>query len=197
MKKFHLKSFMSELKRNDFVRACGIPLGFKASYPIVKKENDKVILIVPFNKINKTKTQNVSAVTPVVYTITFELHVVKSIPESIARVIDKETGYSGATPVGFETLKFSDKFSGIDFDKPLEAFPHKALIDVGKEEYKEKIEKIYEDYDCIINDYLGIEKAAGMERMEFKQLLNVLIGPVTKKMYGMIDSSFESEYLMG
>lgn len=196
MKKFQMKSFLSELKKNSFVKECGIPLGYKATYPIVKKENNKILLIVPFNKTQKTKANGVSAIFPITYTVTFELHAVKSIPQSIKKFSKSEEGYSGATPIGFETLKYSEKYRKINFNKPLETFPHKALQEIGKEEYKEKIEKLYVAYDAVINDYLGIEKISGVERLEFKQLLDLLLSPVTKKMYSIIDEKFSSDFLI-
>lgn len=195
MKKFQLKSFISGLTKNSFVSECGIPLGYKATYPIIKKENNKIFLTIPFNKTQKTKTPEVSAIMPIAYTVTFELHAVRSIPESIKKISTKEEGYSGATPIAFETLKYSEKYSKINFSQPLETFPHNDLKEIGKEEYKEKIDKLYTAYDIIINDYLGLEKASGVDRLEFKQLLDVLLSPVTKQMYSMIDENFSKEFL--
>lgn len=196
MKKFQTKLFISELTKNNFVKQCNIPLGYKATFPIIKKDNNRIFLTVPFNKTQRTKTPEMSAVLPIAYTVTFELHVVKTIPESIEKIIKKEEGYSGATPVAFETLRYSDKYSKIDFAKPLEIFPHDALKEIGKSEYQEKINKLYEAYDIIINDYLGLEKSSGIDRLEFKQLLDVLLGPVTKMMYGIIDEKFSKEFIM-
>ena len=196
MKKFQTKAFISELITNDFVKKCGIPLGYKATFPIINKFNDKTLLTIPYNKVQRTKTRDVSAVLPITYTVTFELNVVKSIPESIKKISKKEEGYSGAVPVGFKTLKYCKKYDKIDFSKPLETFPHKALKEMGNDEYAEKIDKLYVAYDAIINDYLGLEKSTSVDRLEFKQLLDVLVGPATKKMYGLLDEEFSKKFLV-
>ena len=190
MKRFEMKSFLKELNKDEFVKMCGIPLGYKATFPIIRKKFDKVFLVIPFNKTQKSKTPGVSAVLPVAYTVTFELHAIMSIPEQI-----KEMGFSTAIPVGFETLRYSDKFENIPFEKPIDVFPHKELKEIGKEEYKAKVEKIYAAYDAVINDLLGIDKASGIDKVEFKQTLNLLLPPVTKQLYKLIDAEFYDSYL--
>ena len=195
MKKFELKSFISEIYKNDFVKKCGIPLGYKAAFPIIKVKNGNVLLTVPFNKVQKSKTPGVSAVLPIAYTVTFKLYAVKSIPESFKKTTGADTGYSNAKPVAFENLAFSDSFAGVSFAKPVEPFPNQEMKEMGSEEYKEKIEKLYKAYDAVINDLLGIENAPGIEKLECKQLLNALVGPATKQLYARLDKKFYDEYL--
>ena len=190
MKKFELKQFYANLPKNEFVKKCPIPLGYRACLPIVRKRGDHVLLIVPFNKVQKSKTPGVSAVFPIAYTVTFELFAVQSIPEQFKTIPEKETGYSGARPVGFETLAFSEKFEKVDFGTPIDRFPHQELLEIGEEGYREKVCKMYETYDAIINDALGLEKAAGIEKLCFRQTLSLLTGPVTKQLYRLLDPDF-------
>lgn len=194
MKKFDMQGFVKDLSKNEFVKSCGIPLGYKASYPIIKCMDGEVLLTFPYKKTVRTKDLDVCAVFPVEYTITFALHAVKEIPASF-KVADKEAGFSNASLAGFEILRYSKKFEKVDFNQPVDVFPHEDIRVLGKEEYKERVTKLYATYDAIINDALDIEKAAGIDRVEFKQLLSTLIAPVTKQLYKFIDEDFYTAYL--
>jgi len=195
MKKFDTAAFLKELKSNEFTKHCGIPLGYKAGYPVVGKKNDAVLITVPFNRVVKSKKPGESVVFPYEYAVSFELHAVTQVPESFKKFAKKEEGYSGASPAGFKVFKFCGSFSKIPFDKPVDTFPNKELRAMGEEEYKEKVAKVYTAYDAIINDLLGIEPAAGVDKVEFKQLLGELLGPVTKQLYKFIDADFFNTYL--
>lgn len=194
MKKFELKAFVKDLNNNTFVRQCEIPLGYKACFPIIKTKGDKVLLDIPYNRIQRTATPGVSAVFPIAYTVTFELFAVKSVPEGI-KGISKEPGYCNAKPVGFETLAYSKAFEKVPFGKAIEVFPHEELKKAGREKYEKKVERLYENYDAIINCLLGIEKAAETDTLELNRNLGLLVGPVTKQLYRLIDKDFYEKYL--
>lgn len=194
MKGFNFKDFLSELNDNEFVRACAIPLGYKAGYPILRKNENKVFLLLPYRKFKKTNQKGKSAIMPIEYVITFELHAPVNIPEGIKDVIDEDKLCVTATPAGFEILRNSEKFSGFPFNKSIGVFPHRSLETLGKEEYQNRVNEIYKAYDAIVDDMLGIEKASGVSKMTFKDLIDDLLEPGLKPMYKMLDKDFAEKY---
>ena len=196
MKRFELKAFIEGLNQNEFVKQCKIPLGYRASFPIIQTKGDKLFLVIPFNKVKKSPASGVSMVYPIAYTVTFELFAVKTIPEQFKSIPGAGVGYSNCKPIGFETLKYTEAFASVPMGKPIEEFPHRELKEIGKEEYQEKMEKFYTAYDAIINDALGLEKAAGIEKLEFKRILNLFVGPRTRELYRLIDNDFFEAFFM-
>ncbi|MBR1763036.1 MAG: hypothetical protein IJ731_06685 [Eubacterium sp.] len=194
MKGFNTKEFLSGLNTNEFIKACHIPLGYKIGYPILRKSGEKVFIVLPYRKYKKTNQKDKSAVMPIEYLITFELHALINIPEKIKNAIDETKLGVTASPAGFEVLRNSEKFSGFPFDKPVGVFPHRSLQKLGKEEYKNRVNDIYKAYDTIINDMLGIEPASGVRKTAFKDLLNALVEPGLTPMYKMIDKGFTDKY---
>ena len=194
MKRLELRSFIYDLNNNDFIKQCGIPIGYKACFPVIKTKANKVFIMIPYNKVQRSATPGVSCVFPFSYTVTFELFAVMSIPNGL-KISRYELGYANAKPVSFETLAYLEKFETIAFDKPIESFPHRELKEYGKQEYERMVERLYQNYDAIINDLLGIEKAAGIDKLEFKQNMACLIGPKTKHLYQLLDRDFFDRYL--
>ena len=195
MKKFELKQFVQDLNKNEFVKQCAIPLGFNASYPIIRVKNEKVFLLIPYTRKKATNRPGLKAVLPVEYLVTFELKAVLSIPSAM-KGKSATLGYVGAKAEGFEHLRYEPRFEKIDFDAIMDLFPHRELAQIGKEEYSLRVDKVYEGYDAVINDLLGIEKCSGVDRLELKQQLELLIGPAAKQMYKMIDEDFAKEYFL-
>ena len=196
MKKFELKAFFEELRKDEFVRKCGIPLGYTPSWPIFKKIRDKVVMVVPFNRIMHSTKEDVRAVLPIGYTLTVTLNAVLEMSEQTKRLTGKEEGYSGFVPVGFESLKYNEKFGKVEFNKPIGVFPHKDLREIGEEAYKKKVEALYSEYDTVINDLLGIEECAGLDRADLRSDLALVVDPATKIMYKMLDGDFADMYLL-
>lgn len=196
MNKFDIKKFLSELNKNEFVRACSIPMGYKAGYPIIKKNGESVLLSIPYRKSKNTNQPQKFAVMPIEYLVTFELHAPVKVPEKLANVIKEEKLSVSATPAGFEILRNNEKFSDYPFDKSVGVFPHSAIENDGLDEYKEKVNRVYGAYDSIINEMLGVSKASGVRKLEFKQLLSDLVEPGLKHMYKVLDKDFFEKYLL-
>lgn len=195
MKKFSTRAFIKDLNKNAFIKACGVPLESRAFYPMISTRNGKVFITVPFAKTKTVneKTKGIKGVFPFDTLVTFKLNAVtKAIPGFEDKI---ELGYVSATPVKYEALYYSKAYEKVDFKKPIDVFPHKALVEIGQDEYKQKVEKIYDAYDLIINDLLGIEKSAGIDKVEFKQLIDVLVAPRVKLLYKYIDEDFFNNYL--
>ena len=195
MKKFSTRAFIKDLNKNEFIKVCGVPLESKAFYPTIGTKDGKVFITVPFAKTKTVneKTKGIKGVFPFDTLVTFKLNcVTKAIPGFEDKI---ELGYVSATPVKFEALYYSKSYEKVDFKKPIDVFPHKALVEIGQDEYKQKVEKIYDAYDLVINDLLGIEKSAGIDKVEFKQLIDVLVAPRVKLLYKLVDEDFYKNYL--
>ena len=195
MKHFELQQFIKDLNKNAFVKACNIPMDYKASYPIFFKKQGEVFLTVPFRKRKKTTRDEEFAVFPAGYTVTFRLFVLTDLPQHIKEITGKEEGYAGAAAVAFETLRYHEDMQTLSFDKPIDLFPHPALKELGSEEYRDAVGRVYAAYDAVLNDLLGIEACAGIDKVELQQLLSVLVEPVTKSVYERLDKDFAQTYL--
>lgn len=203
MKKFDMKSFIKNLNINEFVRACGIPMGYKAGYPLIDRKNGTVLLTVPYYKTKYGKMEQngmkgmlpgLKGVMPAEYTVKFELCKSSDAPESMKDLVKDPEGCVTAKPAGFETLRYCDKFKNIPFGSIISTVPTPAMSKMGKEEFIEKTEKLFKAYDTVINDLLGIEKASGIDKVEFKQLLDLFTEPEVKEIYKLISEEFAAKY---
>lgn len=196
MSGFNTKKFLKELNSNKFIKACEIPLGYKAGYPVLRNSKENTFILIPYRKYKKTNKKDKSAVMPIEYLVTFELHAPVKIPEKIKKVIDENKLGVTASPTGFEVLRNSDEFKDVDFDKPIGVFPHNELEKIGNSEYKNKVEQMYKAYDEIINGRLGIYEVSDVSKLDFKHLLSELIEPGLKPMYTKIDKDFADKYIV-
>lgn len=194
MKQFEIQKFLKELNKNSFVISCGIPMGYKATYPLIEKNNSKIFLTIPYRKMKKSNIPGIQGILPIEYVVKFELHKVSDAPDKYAKAVKNPEGYVSVTPAGFSILRYCDKFKSLPFGKVVETFPNEAIKQIGKDEYKEKITKLYDAYDVIINDLLGISKASGIDKVEFKQLLSFFVEPSLKESYKLLSESFVNQY---
>ena len=195
MIKFNLKKFLKSLNANDFVKACSIPLGYKVGFPMIQKRAEKVYITLPYRKYKNTNQPGKFTVMPIEYVLTFELRAVPEVPQALKNVVKEDKLSVQKIPVGFCKLSGTKEWAEFPFAKPVGVFPHNALKQKDATELNNTRDKIYENYDIMINDLLGIESASGADKMEFSQLLGEIVEPGLKPMYRLLDEEFYNQYL--
>lgn len=192
---FNIKEFLMSLNKNDFVKACGIPLGYKVGYPMIQKRAEKVYITLPYRKYKKTNQPNKFTVMPIEYVISFELRGAREVPQAWKQVVSEDKLCVQAIPVAFTKLAATKEWAEFPFAKPIGVFPHNALKQTDAFELRKNRDRVYEAYDIMINDMLGIESASGADKMEFNQLLGEMIEPGLKPMYRLLDKDFYEQFL--
>ena len=76
--KLSMKEFLKQLRSNEFILKCQMPLGYVAGYPILQDVNGELCIIVPFLKYKITGKPDKTAVYPIKYTVTFVPKVTKA-----------------------------------------------------------------------------------------------------------------------
>lgn len=184
MKDFNTKEFLSELGKNNFVKACGIPFGYSAGFPIVYIENSKMLITVPFLKYKKNKdSNNLFGVIPFEYIITFAITQPKPVPAEFKDMIKAENQKFSIIPIHFENLRYSKKYENVDFGKVIDVFPNEKFKSLSKEESQKISNEIYECYDAMINAGFETGKIKSTDKMKLNDLLEDVLGAKTFEMY--------------
>ncbi|MBQ3432599.1 MAG: hypothetical protein IJG23_07435 [Clostridia bacterium] len=195
MNKFKMKEFLNNLNKNEFIKACRIPMGYQPGCPMFYNSKNHVYLVLPYRKYQKTNQKGKFSVMPVEYVVVFELRGATAVPEAWRSVVKEEVSPVQAIPVGFSKLSCNSEWKDFPFSKPVGVFPHSALKNKDTYDLRNTSEKLYAAYDVMIQDMLAIERASGAEKMEFKQLIHMAVEPGLKPMYRLICPEFYEQFL--
>lgn len=170
-----IEQIKSNLKTNDFVLNCKIPMGYSHGLPILQIKNGCLCVTFPYLKYQTTGEVDKTLVFPIKYAITLELPTEKI--------------------VCFEDYEYKDVFKNIDFDKPVGFFRHEAIKLYDKKQYNEFRRELMGEYDKVINSILRNTDYTFSDEKRMRELLQLLIEPSLLPMYRAIDSDFYEKYL--
>ncbi len=174
-KKTDIKKLLKSLKTDDFVLGCKMPMGYSYGLPVLKIANGSLCMVVPFLKYKMTGVVDKTLIYPIRNTVTL------SLPEK--------------TFIGFEDLRFDEKFAGVEFSKPIGYFRPEKLKNVNKSEYNKLKDELYESYNKVIDALLYDGEYSEADEARMKELLNLLVEPCLYPLYKAIDKDFYEKYL--
>lgn len=170
-----IEQIQSNLKKNDFLLNCKIPMGYSHGIPILQIKNGCLCVCFPYLKYQTTGEVDKTLVFPIRYAVTLELPTEKI--------------------VGFEDYEYKDIFKNIDFDKPAGFFRHDAIKKYNKQQYAALRKELMGEYDKVINAVLGNAEYRFSDEQRMRELLQLLLEPSLLPMYRAIDSDFYNKYL--
>ncbi|MCH5185011.1 MAG: hypothetical protein J1F64_02685 [Oscillospiraceae bacterium] len=170
-----IEQIKNNLKTNDFLLNCKIPMGYSQGLPVLMIKNDCLCVTFPYLKYKITGKVDKTLVFPLRYGITLEIPTEKI--------------------VCFEDYEYREEFRNIDFDKPIGFFRHEALKGYDKKQYNECRMKLMNEYDKAINAILGNTGYTPSDEKQMRELLQLLTEPSLLPMYKAIDSDFYNKYL--
>lgn len=179
-KEFDMSVFISNMKKDEFVRKCRIPMGYSIGYPILAKQNDVNFILVPLLRYKITGKPDKTLVYPIRYYISYSLN---------------ECKFNG-----FCDLKMYKALSKIDFSKPIGLFRHDEIKNLTKAEYTEKKNELYACYTSVIrNIYASLANQPEEDISEAKaglaNGLKLLLEPCEKPFYKLLAKDFYEDYL--
>lgn len=166
---------IKETKTSPFLLGCGMEMGYGPGLPILQIRNGRLCLLIPYLKYRVTGKVDRTLVYPIRYTVCV------SLPEG--------------SPVGFENLDFSPRFQRTDLTKPVGIFRHAGIRHLGKREYRQKQDQLYELYDKTANMLLYGTSYTGEDEAAMGELLRLLITPELLPIYRALDPDFYAKYL--
>ena len=171
----NMSELYRELKTNDFVLNCRLPMGYTAGYPVLAVKNDRLCMTVPFLKYKMTGKVDKTLVYPIRYLITMTL------PER--------------SIVGFEDLSVNPVFAKVDFERPIGYFRHEAVKSMTKAQYNDSRALLFSMYDKIIDTVLYDSDYTLEDDERFRELLVIMLEPSLRPIYRVIDKDFYNKYL--
>lgn len=174
-KKTDIKKLLKSLKTDSFVLGCKMPMGYSYGLPILKITNGRLCMVVPFLKYKMTGIVDKTLIYPIRNTVTF------SLPEK--------------NWISFEDLRYDEKFSKIDFAKPIGYFRPEKLKNVSKSEYNKLKDELFEEYNKVIDALLYDGEYSDEDEARMKELLGLLVEPCLYPLYKAIDKDFYEKYL--
>ena len=173
--KISIQSIIKELKTNDFVLNCAMPMGYVAGLPILQIANEQLCLKVPYLKYRVTGEVDKTLVYPIRYTVTLVL------PEK--RVS------------GFQDLSLDSAFAAVDFGAPIGLFRHEAIRNLNKAEYNALRDELFAQYDKVVDALLNDAEYGEDDEIRMRELLQQLLEPSLLPIYKALDADFFEKYL--
>ena len=170
-----VSSILKELKTNDFVLHCAMPMGYVPGLPILQIKNEQLCLQIPFLKYRVTGEVDKTLVYPVRYTVTMVL------PEKKI--------------VAFRDLSLEPAFAAVDFSAPIGLFRHEAIRHLKKSEYNELREELFVQYDKVAAMLLFNAPYGEEDEEKMCGLIKQLIEPSLLPIYKSLDGDFFEKYL--
>lgn len=174
-KKISITRIKKNLRASDFFLQCGLPMGYKAGFPILQIRNDSLCLLIPFLRYQTTGEVDKTRVYPIRYTITLELPTEKV--------------------VGFANLEYDPVFGSIDFDKPVGYFRHESIRQYDKAQYEALYEELMQEYEKVAEALLFGGAYGPEDEARMRELLQLLAEPSLLPVYRALDMDFYNKYL--
>lgn len=174
-KRISVKNQIKETKTSPFALGCQMEMGYGPGLPILQIRNGRLCLLIPYLKYQVTGEVDRTLVYPIRYTICV------CLPEG--------------APVGFEDLALDPRFERTDLSKPVGLFRHESIRTLGKKEYDEKQDQLYDLYDKVANMLIYGTPYTVEEDAAMGELLRLLITPELLPIYKALDPSFYDKYL--
>lgn len=173
--KLCVKDILKDLKSNDYVIHCGMPLGYVEGLPTLQIKNDQLCLQIPFLRYQLTGQVDKTLVYPIRFVLTI------SLPER--------------NLVSYCDLSFNSRFRNVDFSAPVGLFRHEAIKNLTKNEYRKMREELLEQYDKVADSLLNGTQYTAEDEEKMRRLLNTLIEPSLLPIYKVLDEDFYNKYL--
>jgi len=170
-----IEQIKNNLKTNNFLLYCKIPLGYSHGFPVLQIKNDCLCVTFPYLKYQTTGEVDKTLVFPIRYAVTLELPTEKI--------------------VCFEDYEYKEVFKNINFDKPVGFFRHDAIKKYDKKQYHDLRKELMEQYDKAIHSIFGNIEYTFTDEKRMRELLQLLVEPSLLPMYKAIDAGFYSKYL--
>lgn len=171
-----ISDILKEMKTNEFILRCGMPMGYVPGLPVLQIRNDELCLTVPFLRYRVTGQPDKTLVYPIRYTATFVLPEMK--------------------PVEFQDLQYQARFGKISFGEPVGLFRHEAVRHLSRQEYQALRSELMGEYDRVIDALLNDGEYGPEHEARMAELMTMMVEPSLRPMYQALDADFYGKYLL-